>query len=203
LLARKKYVTESHQLTESQLARLPIVQKTEINPKNPCPRSKLKDKCQLLIGEAGILPHLISIPDPDGFKVSDLHRYQGDIMYTNYKHKVTEICGFTLGERSYTLGIQAPDTFSVHYCDYGHDLIQYGMVQKLNRWATLSISTQPVYSSSTFLSKSNDTATSAPGLVASIDVYIEASTNTDDGYIDINIENEFGVTGAITVFAEE
>jgi len=40
----------------------------------------------------------------------------------------------TNGEINYVVGVEAPDTFSRHYCDYSNDYIQLGIIQKLSRW---------------------------------------------------------------------
>ena len=66
--------------------------------------------------------------------VIDLINYQGDILYSNFKHKSNHTAYLWPNEINYYLGKAATDTYSMFYCDFSHELIQLGMCKKLQRW---------------------------------------------------------------------
>ena len=90
-----------------------------------------------IIKELGLQQQLLVLPgdeySADSLTV-DLFQYQGDIIRSNFKFHANHDAALTMGELSYYLGIQPPDTYSSHYCDYGNSFIQYGMKEKLLRW---------------------------------------------------------------------
>ncbi len=85
----------------------------------------------------GLQQQMIVLPGDDKSKDSllvDLFRYQGDILRSNYRFHANHDAALTMGELCYCLGIQPPDTYSCHYCDFGNVFIQYAMKEKLHRW---------------------------------------------------------------------
>ena len=74
------------------------------------------------------------MPDEKKELQTDIYMYLGDLFLSNFSTKAKNTAGLTLGELNYTIGIDAPDTFSRHYCDYSNDFVQYGIIQKLDRW---------------------------------------------------------------------
>lgn len=102
-----------------------------------CKPKKISKVCRDLIDVAAIPSELIVLPDEKNEMRTDIYKYLGDLFLSNFSTKAKNVAGFTLGELNYTVGIEAPDTFSKHYCDYSNDFIQYGMIQKLERWTTV------------------------------------------------------------------
>ena len=87
-----------------------------------------------LIKLANIPENTIVLPDEKKDLISDFNRYHGDIFQTNFHDKASHSAFMTNGEINYVLGVDAPDTFSRHYCDFTNDFMQLGMIQKLRRW---------------------------------------------------------------------
>lgn len=101
-----------------------------------CKPKKVSDACRSLIDVAAIPSEQIVLPDEKNEMKTDIYKYLGDLFLSNFSTKAKNTAGFTMGELNYTIGIEAPDTFSKHYCDYANDFIQFGMIQKLDRWTS-------------------------------------------------------------------
>lgn len=103
-----------------------------------CKPGKVAAKCKELLNAADIPEQILILPDENGNDiVTDIYKYYGDIFKSNFKYRANHTCKLRRGEINYILGIEAPDTFSKHYCDYMNDSVQAGMVKKIYRWETI------------------------------------------------------------------
>lgn len=140
LLARKQYLINNG-INEEYLLDSPIVLREErmmdmkkgksVGHCKPLAISKSSNE---MISLANIAENIVVLPDEKNDLKSDFNRYHGDIFQTNFRNKVNYCAYLTNGEINYVLGIDAPDTFSRHYCDYSNDYLQLGIIQKLSRW---------------------------------------------------------------------
>ncbi len=101
---------------------------------NHCRPDKISAISNELISIADIPENEIILPDEKNDLVTDFNRYHGDIFLSNFRHKANHYAYMTMGEINYMIGVNAPDTFSRHYCDYTNDFVQIGIIQKLSRW---------------------------------------------------------------------
>ena len=99
-----------------------------------CKPSKISASSKELIRAASIPVNELILPDDRTDLITDFNCYHGDIFLSNFRHKANHNAYLTIGEINYVIGIDAPDTFSRHYCDYANDFIQEGMIRKLCRW---------------------------------------------------------------------
>ena len=162
--------------------------------------------CRSLIEKANIPTQELVLPgDGDKEIVVDMNKYQGDIFYSNFKHRANHTCSFNRGELSYVVGNKAPDTFSQHYCDYTNDLVQYGMVQKLNRWSHAhetggQNAVQSTSETSTFTRKTAVHSDHKKNHYNAISITLSSSQEVPGSYIDVLIECDHGATGSIAVY---
>ena len=140
LLKRKEYLI-SLGINSYVLGEAPIIlQKEEyeslLNGEEVphCKPKRISDACKKLVETARIPEELIILPDDRNEMRTDIYKYLGDLFLSNFSNKAKNVAGLSLGELNYIIGIDAPDTFSRHYCDYSNDFIQYGIIQKLERW---------------------------------------------------------------------
>ena len=140
LLRRKSYLI-SLGIKSGTLDETPIILKkeeygnlVEDQSGSYCKPKKISDACRKLIEKAEIPKELIVLPDDRNEMRTDIFKYLGDLFLSNFTNKAKNIAGLSLGELNYIVGIDAPDTFSRYYCDYSNDFIQYGIIQKLERW---------------------------------------------------------------------
>lgn len=153
--ARKDYIQQYFGIDFSQKS-IPLFYETE--PTSP--DEVLHNKCctpktsakfgSAIIKKLGLPQQLLVLPGDEYSADSltiDLFKYQGDIIHSNFKFHANHDAAFTMGELSYYLGIQPPDTYSCHYCDYSNEFIQYGMKEKLLRWTVKHPLLQPKYDS--------------------------------------------------------
>lgn len=149
--ARKDYIQQYFGIDFSQKS-IPLFYETE--PTSP--DEALHNKCctpktsakfgSAIIKKLGLPQQLLVLPGDEYSADSltiDLFKYQGDIIRSNFKFHANHDAAFTMGELSYYLGIQPPDTYSCHYCDYSNEFIQYGMKEKLLRWTVKHPLLQP------------------------------------------------------------
>ena len=122
--SRKTYLKAVCGFTEAELQHMPII--TSNNRKSVATLSKppfcqydaAVRICRMLIEKADIPTQELVLPGSGAEElVVDMNKYQGDIFYSNFKHKANHTCAFNRGELSYVIGNKAPDTFSQHYCD--------------------------------------------------------------------------------------
>lgn len=142
LLARKRFLINSG-ISEEYLTDCPIVLSEEriadmrkMKRIGHCKPVAISKSGNELIKSAKIPENIIVLPDDQNDLATDFNRYHGDIFQTNFRDKANHSAFMTIGEINYILGIDAPDTFSRHYCDYSNDYIQIGIIQKLRRWET-------------------------------------------------------------------
>ena len=140
LLERKKYLIGKG-IDKGYLMDCPIILENECisdmkkgKEMNHCRPGKISSISNELIQVAGIPKNEIILPDERGELITDLNRYHGDIFLSNFRHKANHVAYLTIGEINYMIGIDAPDTFSRHYCDYSNDFLQKAIIQKLRRW---------------------------------------------------------------------
>lgn len=208
LLARKQYLLASG-IDKDYILSCPIVMGEErisdmkSSRKIGCCKPQVISKsCNELIKHANIPENTIVLPDSKSDLVTDFNRYHGDIFQTNFRDKANHSAFMTIGEINYILGIDAPDTFSRHYCDYTNDYIQLGMIQKLSRW-TIGyereilnfISSKP----SSGMSKGDVQFDVGPykNGVASVDLIIE---NTSDSDAEIIVNSAHGMDVETTFY---
>ena len=211
LNSRKTYLQAMHGFTEAELRHLPIImpdnEKTVAALSKPsfCKYDVAIRVCRSLIEKANIPTQELVLPGDGEALVVDMNKYQGDIFYSNFKHRTNHTCSFNRGELSYAVGNKAPDTFSQHYCDYTNDLVQYGMVQKLNRWShTHEIGVQNAAQSisevSAFTRNTTVHSDRKKNHYNAVSITLSSPKEVRGSYIDISIECDHGVTGSIAVY---
>ena len=212
LNSRKTYLQAVHGFTEAELQHLPIVmpdnKKTVAALSKPsfCRYDAAIRICRSLIEKADIPTQELALPgDGDKEIVVDMNKYQGDIFYSNFKHRANHTCSFNRGELSYVVGNKAPDTFSQHYCDYTNDLVLYGMVQKLNRWTHnhetgVQNAVQSTSEISTFTRNTTVHSDRKKNHYNAVSITLSSTQEVPGSYIDVLIECNHGVTGSIAVY---
>lgn len=143
LNARKQYLLKMG-VDEEYLKGCPIILQNEniqdMHAKKAighCKPEFISAVCKELITYAEIPENEVVLPDEKSDLLTDFNRYHGDIFLSNFRHKANHIAFMTMGEINYMIGVNAPDTFSRHYCDYTNDFLQEAVVQKLCRWEYL------------------------------------------------------------------
>lgn len=138
-------------------------------------------------------------------KATDLNKYYGDLLRSNFRYRAFETCGLKTGELCYILGTQAPDTFSKHYCDYSHDLSILNMIKKMDRWVN-NLFVDKYEKRQAFTCVLNDeiliTSNAVSSNVPSIDMIIELD-GTKDNQLSVEIESEFGISGTVIMLEKQ
>ena len=212
LHSRKTYLQLVCGFTETELQQLPIImpdnKKTLAALSKPsfCKYDAAIRVCRSLVEKADIpTQELVLLGDGDKEIVVDMNKYQGDIFYSNFKHRANHTCSFNRGELSYVVGNKAPDTFSQHYCDYTNDLVQYGMVQKLNRWSHahetgVQNAAQSTSEVSTFTRNTTVHSDRKKNHYNAVSITVSSPKEVSGSYIDVLVECDHGVTGSIAVY---
>ncbi len=211
LCSRKTYLQAMHGFTEAELRHLPFImpnnKKTLAALSKPsfCKYDVAIRVCRSLIEKANIPTQELVLPGDVEALVVDMNKYQGDIFYSNFKHRANHTCSFNRGELSYVVGNKAPDTFSQHYCDYTNDLVQYGMVQKLNRWthmheANVRNAAQSTSEVSTFTRNTTVHSDRKKNHYNAVSITVSSPKEVSGSYIDVLVECDHGVTGSIAVY---
>ncbi|MBP3477956.1 MAG: hypothetical protein J6K03_00550 [Oscillospiraceae bacterium] len=212
LNSRKTYLQAMCGFTEAELRYLPIImpnnKKTLAALSKPsfCKYDAAIRVCRSLIEKANIPTQELVLPgEGDKEIVVDMNKYQGDIFYSNFKHRANHTCSFNRGELSYVVGNKAPDTFSQHYCDYTNDLVQYGMVQKLNRWSYahetgVQNAVQSTSEASTFTRSTTVHSDRKKNHYNAVSITVSPTKELPGSYIDVLVECDHGVTGSIAVY---
>ena len=212
LCSRKTYLQAVCGFTEAELQHLPVImpnnKKTVAALSKPsfCRYDAAIRVCRALIEKANIPTQELVLPgDGDKEIVVDMNKYQGDIFYSNFKHRTNHTCSFNRGELSYVVGNKAPDTFSQHYCDYTNDLVQYGMVQKLNRWSHahetgVQNAVQSDSEISTFTRNTTVHSDRKKDHYNALSITLSSTQEVPGSYIDVLIECDHGATGSIAVY---
>lgn len=210
--SRKTYLKAVLGFTEAELQHLPIIisddKKNAAIQSEPsfCKYDAAIRVCRSLIEKANIPTQELVLPgDGDEEIVVDMNKYQGDIFYSNFKHRANHTCSFNRGELSYVVGNKAPDTFSQHYCDYTNDLVQYAMVQKLNRWTHMHETdarntAQSTCEVSTFIRSTTVNSNRKKNPYNAVSITLSSPQEVHGSYIDIWVECDHGVTGSIAVY---
>jgi hypothetical protein len=212
LHSRKTYLQAVCGFTEAELQQLPIIMPDKkkalaaLSKPSFCKYDAAIRVCRSLIEKANIPTQELVLPgDGDKEIVVDMNKYQGDIFYSNFKHRANHTCSFNRGELSYVVGNKAPDTFSQHYCDYTNDLVQYGMVQKLNRWSHAhetggQNAVQGTSEISTFTRKTAVHSDHKKNHYNALSITLSSAQEVPGSYIDVLIECDHGATGSIAVY---
>lgn len=212
LNSRKTYLQATCGFTEAELQQLPIIMPDNKKTlaalsKSPfCKYDAAIRVCRSLVEKADIPTQELVLPgDGDKEIVVDMNKYQGDIFYSNFKHRANHTCSFNRGELSYVVGNKAPDTFSQHYCDYTNDLVQYGMVQKLNRWTHnhetgVQNAVQSTSEISTFTRNTTVYSDRKKNHYNAVSITLSSTQEVPGSYIDVLIECDHGATGSIAVY---
>ena len=213
LKSRKTYLQAMCGFTEAELQHLPIImpnnKKTLAALSKPpyCKYDAAIRVCRSLIEKANIPTQELVLPGDGEALVVDMNKYQGDIFYSNFKHRANHTCSFNRGELSYVVGNKALDTFSQHYCDYTNDLVQYGMVQKLNRWSHahetgVQNAMQSTSELSTFTRNTSVHSDRKKNHYNALSVTLSPDQGVPGSYIDVMIECDHGATGSIAVYGK-
>ncbi len=211
LESRKNYLKAMCGFTEAELQHLPVImpenKKTVAALSKPsfCKYDAAIRVCRALVEKANIPTQELVLPGDGEALVIDMNKYQGDIFYSNFKHRANHACSFNRGELSYVVGNKAPDTFSQHYCDYTNDLVQYGMVQKLNRWAHthetgIRNTAQSTSEISTFTRNTTVHSDCKKNHYNAVSITVSSTKEVSGSYIDVLIECDHGTTGSIAVY---
>lgn len=212
LNSRKTYLQAVCGFTEAELQHLPVImpdnKKTVAALSKPsfCKYDAAIRVCRSLIEKADIPTQELVLPgDGDKEIVVDMNKYQGDIFYSNFKHRANHTCSFNRGELSYVVGNKAPDTFSQHYCDYTNDLVQYGMIQKLNRWSHAhetgrQNAVQSTSEASTFTRKTTVHSDHKKNHYNALSITLSPTQEVSGSFIDVMIDCDHGATGSIAVY---
>lgn len=211
LISRKNYLQAMHGFAEAELRHLPIIMPdnkrsvTALSKPSFCKYDVAIRVCHSLIEKANIPTQELVLPGDGEALVVDMNKYQGDIFYSNFKHRANHTCSFNRGELSYVVGNKAPDTFSQHYCDYTNDLVQYGMVQKLNRWThmhetNVRNAVQSTSEISTFTRNTTVHSDRKKNHYNAVSITLSSPQEVRGSYIDVSIECDHGVTGSIAVY---
>ena len=155
-----------------------------------------------LIRNADIPKNEIVLPDAKNDLVTDFNCYHGDIFLSNFRHKANHLAFMTMGEICYMIGVNAPDTFSRHYCDYTNDYLQKEIVQKLCRWESVyeTMVTEAMYRKPDFGVVDNSwTHVVGPfnGKIAAVDLVVK---NTDSTDTKITVSSTYGIGLNKTVY---
>lgn len=140
LLQRRDYLKELG-YHETELLEMPIIcardiYRYEFGLKRLAKPAKVAEFCRELLKVAEIPEQILVLPDSEKELVTDIYKYNGDIFLSNIRMHLNHDCKFSIGESNSMVGMEGIDTFSRHYCDYSHDLIQYGMIHKMCRWSS-------------------------------------------------------------------
>lgn len=212
LCSRKTYLQAMCGFTEAELQYLPIIMPnnkktiTALSKPSFCKYDVAIRVCRSLIEKADIPTQELILPgDGDKEIVVDMNKYQGNIFYSNFKHRANHTCSFNRGELSYVVGNKAPDTFSQHYCDYTNDLVQYGIVQKLNRWSHAhetggQNAVQSTSKSSIFTRKTTVHSDHKKNHYNALSITLSPTQEVPGSFIDVMIECDHGATGSIAVY---
>jgi len=212
LNSRKTYLQLACGFTEAELQCLPIIMPNNkkafaaLSKPSYCKYDAAIRVCRSLVEKADIPTQELVLPgDGDKEIVVDMNKYQGDIFYSNFKHRANHTCSFNRGELSYVVGNKAPDTFSQHYCDYTNDLVQYGMVQKLNRWSHahetgVQNAVQSTTEASTFTRKTVVHSDHKKNHYNALSITLSPTQEVPGSFIDVMIECDHGATGSIAVY---
>lgn len=204
----RTFLLTQYPVTEQQLNLCPIIPHKSNALKNGictkrCPLEHASQRCKELIKILNIPPMEIQLPNGKlGMKRKNLNHYQGDIYYSNFKYRALHSCGFLEGELCYMLGLRATDTYSRHYCDYGHDLLQYRMSRKLYRW-TIQHEQVPLIQETNMKRTAVQgefytEATSGGGELAQITCMISPHGRQKLEDMTVEFFSEFGINGSIT-----
>ena len=198
---RKRYLL-SNGIDEEYLMDCPIVLREERladmkaqRKLSHCKPSAISAISNEIIKEIGIPENEIILPDAKNDMTTDFNKYHGDIFLSNFRHKANHIAKLTMGELNYIIGIDAPDTFSRHYCDYTNDFVQIGIIQKLCRWELSyerMVAGKRVKKPSHGEKKGNMSITTGPykNGVASVDMIVENRSSED---IEVVINSAHGM----------
>lgn len=190
--------------------RMPIILPKEKSKKREkvlfCKPTAVSAACKELLREVDIPEQILILPDENGQDiVTDIYKYYGDIFRSNFKYYANHICKLRRGEINYILGINAPDTFSKHYCDYLNDSVQDGMIRKLKRWDII------YDNGDLMLPKTWKHIVSERGDMQKIGSYINRNSadtilievsDSQNGTIDLDVVCKRGFTCDIAVYSE-
>ena len=209
LLERYTYLEErfpGHPIKEHPIILQEEIQKVSDKevPRFSRPRYVGK-KCKEMVEAANIPEQFLLLPDAEGDVMTDIFKYQGDIFQSNFKYRANHTCALTRGELNYILGLEPPDTFSRHYCDYTNDLIQYAISKKLERWVSDCPILESYFSSENVQCHDdfhNETIVPSQGRVASADALIKIDSTDGNCTVDIFVDCNFGYEGSVTFYKE-
>ena len=138
LIMRKNYLNEQGiygEVLDSSTIILGAEDMKNLKKKNIiCKVSRAQEYCRKLVKVANIPEQYLLLPDADGERYTDIYKYNGDIFLSNLRMRLNHECKMTAGQICYIIGVEGIDTLSRHYCDYSNSLMQYSMVEMMNRW---------------------------------------------------------------------
>ncbi len=109
---------------------------TKINSNEPLDPWKISETLRKVIKEElDIKEDLIILPDKDGKgKTTDLNVYYGNLLRSNYRYQLINICKMEEMECDYLLGNQRKAAYGKNYCDFSNKFTQLRLYKKLLRW---------------------------------------------------------------------
>lgn len=214
LLDYKKYLMERYELTEEQIAVCPIVLENHTVLKKgiatrQCKMASAVRKRKELIEQAAIPANDVLLPTAVGDMIrTNLNNYQGDIFYSNLKYHLRHVCKMTEGELCYFLGLQAPDTFSDHYCAYDHPVLQHKMTRKLARWTNQfqrkqNVLEAPQCRHDVVSGAFEETYRSDPAHRLCVDIVVTPMGHQLTGALTLQICSRYGLSGTIVCITNE
>ncbi|MGN0488438.1 MAG: hypothetical protein ACI4HO_04165 [Ruminococcus sp.] len=142
--------------------------------------------------EINIEEDLIYLPKRDGnWRVTDLNKYYGDFLRTNFRFRLLNECMMEVMECDYLLGNQRKNAYGKSYCDFSNDFMQIKLYKKLCRWETWYAQNTRLPETIAVNSRNSIHLTERTGRV-SVSVRINASDNTTVSVSSIN-----GVSGTV------
>ena len=214
LIARKQYLSEVRMMPGEQILEMPIIlcKEPDEGPlkdfsKYYCKPRVATEQCKAVIAAVDVQKLLLLLPDDEGELETDISKPQGDIFRSNFKYRANHTCFFTRGEINYMLGIEPPNTFSRHYCDYTNDFIQCAIAQKLQRWTALHPILTHIRNSctcQTVIMKRQSTDICGPVSTgnSAMDIFMEIPVACGGGTLDIEIESNHGYSGNLTFYTD-
>ena len=209
LVARHKLLIQEG-VDSYYLNKCPMVVADEMIPKMiarkeipHCKPTKINNTCKKLLDKAEIPQNIIILPDEKNELETDIYKSHGDIFLSNYKFKCNHVAGLDNGELCYITGIMPTDTFSLYYCDYSREDIQYGIVKKLDRWLyRYEISEEDEHQSISGVTEGE--LENAFGPYADGAVMVDLAIHNDGkNSLVLKINSEHGVTVDLEIYKED
>lgn len=196
-----------NQLSIQDVLDLPMIPSPKATKRNSfCPIHVARKTCSKALEKACIHPDVVTLLEGEASFEEDLNACCNDVYYSNFLHYCSQYCGMNAGQVSYICGKKGPDTFSNHYVDYGHDILQLAIIQKLDRlWSCLSIPSPSNRITNRFYSVPIGTDQTiyidpVPSRLIAADIVITPIGGQQAGSISIHVASRHGVIAQISEY---